>query len=251
MIHPTALVSPSAKLGSNVSIGAYSIVHDHVEVGEGTVIESHCEIGHPSSLAGGKPLVIGKNGLIRSHSVFYEGSVFGDGLVTGHRVTVREATMAGENLQIGTLSDLQGHCSIGDYVRLHSNVHIGMHSRIGSFIWIYPYVVLTNDPCPPSEVRQSVVVCDYAVIATMTVILPGVTIGEGALVAAHSSVNRNVDPDMVVAGVPAKPVFKTDQIKLKDGSGQPAYPWRRHFTRGYPPEYVTQWLQEFGSDGTP
>lgn len=247
MIHPTALVSPSAKLGASVSIGAYSIVNDHVELGDGTVIESHCEIGHASSLAGGKPLVIGKNSLIRSHSIFYEGSVFGDDLVTGHRVTVREATMAGKNLQIGTLSDLQGHCSIGDFVRLHSNVHIGMHSRIGNFVWIFPYVVLTNDPHPPSEVRQGVVVSDYAAIATMTVVLPGVKIGEGALVGAHSSVSRDVEADTVVAGSPAKLVCKTDQIKRKDGSGQPAYPWRRHFTRGYPQEYVVQWSKEFGS----
>ena len=246
MIHPTALVSASAKLGSNVSNVAYSIVHDHVEIGDGTIIESHCEIGHASSLAGGKPLIIGKDSLIRSHSIFYEGSVFGDGLVTGHRVTVREATVAGENLQIGTLSDIQGHCSMGDYVRLHSNVHIGMHSRIGNFVWIFPYVVLTNDPHPPSEVRLGVVVADYAAIATMTVILPGVTIGEGALVGAHSSVSRDVAPDTVVVGSPAKLVCKTDQVKLKDGSGQPAYPWRRHFTRGYPQEYVAQWLNEFG-----
>lgn len=247
MIHSTALVSASAKLGVGVSVGAFSIIHDRVEIGDGTVIESHCEIGHPSHLAGDKPLVIGKNGLIRSHSIFYQGSTFGDDLVTGHRVTVREATVAGKNLQIGTLSDIQGHCTMGDFVRLHSNVHIGMHSRIGNFVWIFPYVVLTNDPHPPSEVRQGVVVADYAAIATMTVVLPGVKIGEGALVGAHSSVNRDVEADTVVAGSPAKLVCKTDQVKLKDGSGKPAYPWRRHFTRGYPQEYVAQWLQEFNT----
>jgi acetyltransferase-like isoleucine patch superfamily enzyme len=164
-------------------------------------------------------------------------------------VTVREKTQAGRNLQIGTLSDLQGHCSIGDFVRLHSNVHIGMHSRIGNFVWIFPYVVLTNDPHPPSEVRQGVVVGDYAAIATMSVILPGVNIGEGALVGAHAAVNRDVEADTVVAGSPAKLVCRTDQVKLKDGSGQPAYPWRRHFTRGYPPEHVAKWLQEFGHAG--
>ena len=249
MIHPTALVSAAARLGKNVSIGPFSIVHDAVELGDDTVVGSHCEIGHPSALAEGKPLVIGARALIRSHSIFYQGSVFGDGLVTGHRVTVREATLAGLNLQIGTLSDIQGHCSMGDYVRLHSNVHIGNQSRLGNFVWIFPYVVLTNDPHPPSEVRQGVVVGDFAAIATMSVVLPGVQIGEGALVGAHSSVNRNVEANTVVAGSPAKFVCATDQVKLKDGSGKPAYPWRRHFTRGYPPEHVALWLQEFGHAG--
>ncbi len=249
MIHPSALVSPQARLGSHVSIGAYSIVHEAVELGDGTVVGSHCEIGHPSALAEGQPLVVGAGGLIRSHSIFYQGSRFGDDLVTGHRVTVREKTQAGRNLQIGTLSDIQGHCEFGDYVRLHSNVHIGMHSRIGNFVWIFPYVVLTNDPHPPSELRLGVVVEDFAAIATMSVVLPGVRVGEGALVGAHASVNRDVAANTVVAGSPAKFVCDTDQVKLKDGSGLPAYPWRRHFTRGYPQEHVERWLSEFGQGG--
>ena len=168
MIHSTAIISPSAVIGKNVSIGPYSIVHDGVNIGNDTVIESHCEIGHPSPLAEGTPLILGKSSLIRSHSIFYAGSTFGDRLVTGHRVTVREKTVAGINFQIGTLCDIQGHCSIGDYVRFHSNVHIGQHSRIGNFIWIFPYVVLTNDPHPPSNVMQGVIVEDFAAIATMS-----------------------------------------------------------------------------------
>ena len=95
------------------------------------------------------------------------------------------------------------------------------------------------------------VVEDFAAIATMSVVLPGVRIGEGALVGAHASVSRDVAADTVVAGAPAKYVCNTDQVKLKDGSGQPAYPWRRHFTRGYPQEHVARWLQEFGAGPSP
>ncbi len=65
--------------------------------------------------------------------IFYEGSLFAEKLITGHRVTVREKTIAGKNLQIGTLSDIQGHCTIGNYVRMRSNVHIGQHSKIGNY----------------------------------------------------------------------------------------------------------------------
>jgi UDP-3-O-[3-hydroxymyristoyl] glucosamine N-acyltransferase len=57
---------------AGVSVGPYSIVHDNVVIGAGTTIGSHCEIGHPSALAEGRPLCIGENSLIRSHSVFYE-----------------------------------------------------------------------------------------------------------------------------------------------------------------------------------
>ena len=247
MIHPTALISPKALLGANVSVDAFTIIHGNVQICDGSTVGSHCEIGHPAPRAQGQPLVIGRNAKIRSHSIFYEGSTFGDGLVTGHRVTVREGTQAGLNLQIGTLSDIQGTCQIGNYVRFHSNVHIGQHSTIGDFVWIFPYVVLTNDPHPPSEVMRGVKLNDYVAVATMSVILPGVEIGKRALIGAHSSVGRNVDPDTVVAGVPAKLICNTDEILLKDDSGRPAYPWRRHFTRGYPDEIVAHWFAEFGA----
>lgn len=250
MIHPTALVSPQAHVGEGVSVGPYTIIHGNVKLGDGCNIGSHCDIGLPTPRAQGRPLVIGHGANIRSHSIFYEGSTFGDDLVTGHRVTVREATEAGTNLQIGTLGDIQGTCRIGNYVRLHSNVHIGQHSTIGDFVWIFPYVVLTNDPHPPSELMRGAILEDYVAVATMSVVLPGVTVGKGALVGAHSSVARNVDADTVVAGVPAKVICKTQDIALKDGSGRPAYPWRRHFHRGYPDGIVAAWVDEFGHGTT-
>lgn len=244
MIHATAIVSPDARIASDVSIGPFCIVHGNVGIGAGTVIESHCEIGHPSPLAQGRTLVIGAQSLIRSHSVFYEGSTFGDRLVTGHRVTVRELTSAGLNFQIGTLGDIQGHCEIGDYVRTHSNVHIGQHSRVGNFVWIFPYVVLTNDPHPPSNISIGCEIGDYASIATMSIIMPGVKVGAHSLVAGHSSVSQDVAPHTVVGGSPAKFLCETSKIKLKDGSGRPAYPWTSQFTRGYPSEIVAGWLAD-------
>ena len=245
LIHPTALVSPQAKLGENVTVGPFTVIHDNVHVGSGSRIDGYCELGYPTSLADGQPLTIGCDAVIRSHSIFYQGSNFEDGLVTGHRVTVREKTQAGKNLQIGTLGDIQGHCEIGDYVRFHSNVHIGQHSSIGNYVWIFPYVVLTNDPHPPSEIMMGVTIKDFVAIATMSIILPGVTVGKGALVGAHSSVSRDVAPDTVVGGAPAKFICDTTKIKLKDGSNLSAYPWRKHFHRGYPEALVEEWINEF------
>lgn len=245
MIHQTAIVSPKAKLGNNISIGAFSIIHDDVEIGNDSVIECYCEIGYPTTLADNKPLIIGDNAFIRSHSIFYQGSSFGDFLVTGHRVTVREHTTAGTNLQIGTLSDIQGDCLIGDYVRTHSNVHIGKHSKIGNFVWIYPYVVFTNDPNPPSNCAMGVTVEDYAVIATMSVILPGVSIGKHSLVAAHSLVREDVPPGKLVSGSPAQQLCNASRIKLKGEPKGKAYPWPRHFHRGYPESVVDEWKETY------
>lgn len=238
------IVSEKAEIADDVVIGDFVTIHDNVKIGKGTVIDSYSEIGVPNALSGGGDLVIGEKSHIRSHSIFYEASVFGDNLVTGHRVTVREKTVAGINLQIGTLSDIQGHCKIGDYVRTHSNVHIGQHSTIGNYVWIFPYVVLTNDPTPPSAVMKGVTIEDFGVVATMSVILPGAHIAKGVLVGAHSCLSGETEQDMIYVGSPAKCIGKTSRLKLQDGSRKPAYPWRKHFHRGYPQHVVEEWIKE-------
>jgi acetyltransferase-like isoleucine patch superfamily enzyme len=240
-IHPTAIISKNAKIGENVRIGQFTTIYDNVIIDDDVVIEGYSEIGVQNHLSEGIPLHISRNSYIRSHSIFYEGSNFEEGLVTGHRVTVREKTHAGKNLQIGTLSDIQGDCIIGDYVRFHSNVHIGQKSKIGDFIWIFPYVVLTNDPHPPSNTLLGVTIEDYAVIATMSIVLPGVTVATGSLIAAHSSVVTDTEENMLYRGSPARKVCATSRVKLKDGSRKPAYPWINHFQRGYPDEVTEFW----------
>lgn len=245
MIHPTALVDPAARIAEGVEIGQFSIVHADVEIGAGSVVGSHCELGHPVATGDAGPLRIGAGALIRSHSVLYVGSVFGEGLQTGHRVTLREGIDAGPDFRIGTLCDLQGDATFGRHVRLHSNVHIGRGSTVEEFVWIFPYVVLTNDPHPPSDgFHVGATIERYAVVATSSVVLPGVRVGEGSLVAAHALVREDVPPGAICAGVPGKVRGSVENIPLSDGSGA-AYPWRRHFHRGYPEDVVQGWMAEF------
>ncbi|MCZ2339364.1 MAG: hypothetical protein LC127_14470 [Chitinophagales bacterium] len=77
----------------------------------------------------------------------------------------------------------------------------------------------------------------------MSVILPGATISRGCLVGAHSSVKGITEEDMIYAGSPAKKICSTSKIKLHSTSDK-AYPWRKHFHRGYPDELVKQWMSE-------
>lgn len=243
-IHPSAIVHPRACLGENVRIGPFCQIHRDVIIGDNSVVEAYCELGYATDLARHATLQIGADSLIRSHSVFYAGSCFGDGLQTGHRVTVRENTQAGANLRLGTLCDIQGDVRFGDYCRLHSNVHIGKHSRLGNFVWIFPYVILTNDPTPPSTIRQGVMLQDYAVIATLSVLLPGITVGRHALVGAGSVVNRDVPEHRLVAGNPARIIRRVEEIRDKE-TGRQMYPWPRHFKTGYPQSVRQRWEKDF------
>ena len=242
-IHKTAKVSKKARIGHNVTLAANVIMYDNVEIGDNTIIGPNAILGEPLASFYSKQdysnpvLKIGANSLIRSGATIYAGSNIGNNFESGHRVTIRENTEIGKHCRVGTLSDIQGYCRIGNYVRFHSNVHIGQKSIIGNFVWIYPYSVLTNDPYPPSELFIGVTVEDFAVIATNVVVLPGVKIGKDAVIGAMSLVRTDVPPETLVAGKPAKQIGTIHNIKSKYDGSKP-YPWRNHFERGMPWEGI-------------
>lgn len=234
-ISPLAIVSPEAVLGDDIEIGAFTIVHGGVRIGTGSRIGSHCEIGLPTPLAAGESLTIGDGALIRSHTVLYAGSNFGARLETGHHVTVRERTRAADGLRLGTGCDIQGDCSFGPYARLHSNVFVPKGCRVGRCAWLMPGVMLTNDPTPPSEITLGCTVGDFAVVCAAALLLPGVSVGARAVVAAKACVRDDVAEGLLVAGVPARVIGPANRVRLRPPLDGPAYPWTSHFGRGYPP----------------
>ena len=234
IIGHNCIIEQGAIIGDNTFIDNNSIIRAGVSIGSNSFIGSNCIIGEywMDFCVERKiiihPLRIGENALIRSGSIVYAGSEIGDNFQTGHQVTIREKTQIGNNVSVGTLSDIQGNCVIGNYVRMHSNVHIGQLSVIDDCVWLFPYVVLTNDPTPPSEDFLGVHIHSFAVVATGAIILPGVEVCQDALVAAGALVKTNVPPFSVVGGNPAKKINDVRKIKNKI-TGEPAYPWRLHF----------------------
>lgn len=63
--------------------------------------------------------------------------------------------------------------------------------------------------------------------------MPGLDIGQDCLVGAGSIVTKPVEPYAVVVGNPAKIISDVRKIKNKI-TGEPAYPWRRHFSKYMP-----------------
>jgi len=150
----------------------------------------------------------------------------------------------GSNLKAGIICDIQGESVIGNYVRLHSNVQVGQFSKIGNFVWIFPFTILTTDPHPPSdEATKGPEISDFAVIASSCVIFPDVKIGEGSLVGAGCVLKKDLPPGQIAVGNPSKIIGHVSKIKLK-GTDKPAYPWRYHFHRGYPKEVIDKWKKE-------
>lgn len=221
-VHPTAIIYPNVVLGENTFVGPYCIL------GEPTM-GYYRNPEHEF-----QPTEIGKNSILRSNTIIYEGTKIGENFQTGHHVTIREDTVIGNNCSVGTLGDIQGKAKIGNFVRLHSNVHIGQFTEIDDYVWIFPYTVTTNDMYPPMDKLEGCKIGKYAIVTTGSILLPGVEIGENVLVAAGSVVSKNVADNTVVMGVPAKEKGRVEDIR--DGEGKQVYPWKEYLEeyRGYP-----------------
>jgi carbonic anhydrase/acetyltransferase-like protein (isoleucine patch superfamily) len=108
------------------------------------------------------------------------------------------------------------------------------NSKIGSFVFIYPFVVLTNDTTPPSNDLKGVTIGDYSQITTGSILLPETVIGEHSLTSVNSSVSGNFQDDSFIAGSPAKKVGVLSKMPFFNSSKKRHYPWVYYFDRGMP-----------------
>jgi acetyltransferase-like isoleucine patch superfamily enzyme len=154
--------------------------------------------------------VLGNNANLRSHTVIYYGNKIGRNFQTGHGAMIRELNEIGDDVSVGTGSIVEHHVKIGDRVRLHSHVFIPEYSILEDDCWIGPHVVFTNARYPQSpDVKKQLVgphVERGAKIGANSTILPGVRIGENALIGAGSVVTKDVPPGAVVVGNPARAI---------------------------------------------
>lgn len=248
------ILGDNVVIGDNVEIDCYTVIRDNVTIGDNSYIGANCILGEYQMdyFRGEKeehPLCIGDNALIRSGTIVYGDCQIGSHFQSGHRATIREKSTIGDYVSLGTLCDIQGYCQIGNYVRAHSNVHIGQESVIKDFVWLFPYVILTNDPTPPSYELKGVTLNSFSVISTGSILLPGVTVEGDSLVAAGAIVTKDVKKGDVVGGNPAKVISTVDRIK-NHITGESVYPWRYTFKRGMPWEesdYLT-WYERIGKD---
>ena len=141
MIHSTTIIDPKAKIASNVSIGAYSIIGPNVEINENTKIDSHVSIlgntkigknnkFYPFCSIGNDPqdlkyngeqtnLEIGNNNKIREYVTINPGTKGGGGL-----------TKIGNNCLFMVSSHVAHDCFVGNNVILANNVPLGGHANI-------------------------------------------------------------------------------------------------------------------------
>ena len=121
-----------------------------------------------------------------------------------HFAYVGDNTIIGDNVMIGSLAHIDYAVKIGNNTRIEGSVYIPPLTVIGNNVFIAPGATFTNDPYPMSPKMIGVTVEDGAIIAARAVIKPGVTIGNNAVVGMGAVVTKDVPPETVVIGNPAR-----------------------------------------------
>lgn len=150
--------------------------------------------------------IIGDDSIIRSHTIIYCDVIAGNRFKTGHNAMIREWTLIGDNVLVGTKSVIDGNVLVGNNVSIQSNVYIPTCTIIEDNVFLGPCSVLTNDKYPiraKNELKGPILRKGVSVGANST-ILPGVEIGEGAMVAAGALVTKDVPEWSLAIGFPAK-----------------------------------------------
>jgi len=198
-------------------------MYPNVYLGEGSVIGPFCEIGVPPRGVGDGELEtrIGDRSIIRSHTVLYAGNVIGDDFQTGHGVLIRESNTIGDHVSVGSHTVVEHHVQIADRVRIHSQAFVPEFSLLEEGCWIGPNVVFTNalhPLCPKAkECLKGPIIRRGAKIGANATLLPGVEIGEMALVGAGAVVTHDVPAGVVVVGNPARAIKRVSDLTCPYG----------------------------------
>jgi UDP-3-O-[3-hydroxymyristoyl] glucosamine N-acyltransferase len=204
-IHPTAIISPSAKLGSRVAVGPYAVIEENVEVGEGTEIGAFCFLGHGAR--------VGKHSRLYPRVTLYAGALVGDrviihsGAVIGSdgfgyveengkrwkfpqvgRVSIGNEVEIGANTTIdrGSLdrTEISAGVKIDNLVHVAHNVQIGENTVIAAQTGISGSAIIGRNVAFGGQagLGDHCFVEDGAIVGGQAGILPGKIVRSGQIV---------------------------------------------------------------------
>lgn len=247
----TSVIHPSAVIGADTVIGEFCVVGENVRIGRGcrvgnhvvlhadTVIgdtvriDDHAALGKKPMKAANSattreqelpPLTVGELCIVGTGVVLYRGAAIDAKVLMADLCTVRENVTVGRGTIVGRGVTVENFCTVGRYCKLESECYITAYSTLEDRVFIAPGVVTSNDNFVGRTAERfkhfkGVTVRKGGRIGAGTVLLPGVTVGEDALVAAGSVVSRDVPARKIVLGAPAKPWRDVPVEQLLENQG--------------------------------
>lgn len=233
-IGQNVVIEENVSIADDVEIGHNVVIHRGVKIGKGTKIFDGAILGKMpakasmSALTEDKilsPLVVGEFVTIGAGCVIYCGAEIDDRAFFGDLATVREDVKIGADTIIGRGVTVENKVSIGKKCKIESNAYITAISTIEDYCFVAPCVAFSNDNfLGRTEERKKhfggATLRKGARIGVGAVLLPGVEIGEDALVAAGSVVTKNVPPRVIVMGSPAKFLRNVPPEQLIENQGR-------------------------------
>lgn len=136
----------------------------------------------------------------------------GSGTRVWQFVVILRGARIGADCNICAHTLIEGDVIIGDRVTVKSGVFLWDGTRIEDDVFIGPNATFTNDLMPRSKVYpeafSGIIVRRGASIGANATLLPGITIGEFAMVGAGAVVTKDVEAHSVVVGNPARVIRK-------------------------------------------
>jgi acetyltransferase-like isoleucine patch superfamily enzyme len=165
----------------------------------------HCKIKHCHKITTGKTITIGDN--VEINALCLEGITLGNN-VTILRNTVIECTGNIKNIGVGLIVGNDVGIAQNCFIQVRGKVIIGSHVMFGPNVSIFSenhgFTSLETPMIGQPTIRGEVVIEDDVWLGTRSVILSGIRIGKGSIIAAGALVNRDIPPYSIVAGVPGK-----------------------------------------------
>ncbi|MDP2781950.1 DapH/DapD/GlmU-related protein [Devosia sp.] len=142
-------------------------------------------------------------------------------IFTSHLVLGEQSWIAGHALVRGDV-EFGAHTTVNPYAMISGKVRCGDGVRIASHVSIVGFNHGFDDPSVPIHTQRheslGITIEDDLWIGATAVVLDGVTVGKGAVIAAGAVVSRDVPPMAIVGGVPAKLVRYRGQVARKDSA---------------------------------
>lgn len=215
----------------------HNVIFQNVSFGEDVVVHPPCVIGMPPRGArdGELSTRIGSGAVIRPFTTIYAGVTIGENFQTGQGASIRENNVIGNDVSVGTNAVLEFRNRIGDGCRIHTGSFLE-DVKLGNHVFVGPNVTFTDDPHPMNcphylECAGGATVEDYVKIGANSTILPAVRIGSHAMIGAGTVVVREVRPQSVMVGNPAREIGTIDQLTCPPGFFQRPYEWEPYLNR--------------------
>lgn len=223
-IGPDVTIHPFAVVGSDVRIGARVVIHPHVvlegfiDIGDDVEVLPGAHIGRVPTQSASVSRAVNRSGPIRigartsvgSHAVIYTDVQIGADSLIGDGVSIREGNRIGERCLLGRYVTVNYGSSIGDDTKIMDLSHITGNTTIGTHVFVGMGVLTANDNALGRMGYQDdrvlgPTIGDDTAVGGGAVLLPGITVGPEATIAAGAVVTRDVAPGVTVLGIPARP----------------------------------------------